>query len=73
MTLAAVRSKAAVLFLLIDSLMHFPLFVRVLCLSLFYFALLCVQSSYVIILKRKRELIALLLLHYGCLLTINVL
>ena len=73
MTLAAVRSKAAVLLLLIYCLMHFPLFVRVLCLSLFCYALLCVQSSYVIILKRKGEMVALLLLHYGCLLTVNVL
>ena len=39
--------------------MYFPLFVGVLCLSLFYYALLCVHSSFAIILKRK--LVALLL------------
>ena len=38
-----------------------------LCLSLFWYALLCVHSSFTIILKRKRELVALLLLSYGCL------
>ena len=45
----------------------------VLCLSLFCCALLCVFSTFVIILKRKRELVALLLLSYGCLVTVNVL
>ena len=34
----------------------------VLCLSLFCYALLCVHSSFAIILKRKRKLVALLLL-----------
>ena len=43
------------------------------CLSLFWYALLCVFSSFAIILKRKRELVALLLLSYGCLPTLNVL
>ena len=33
----------------------------VLCLSLFCYALLCVHSSFAIILKRKRKLVALLL------------
>ena len=41
--------------------MHFQLFVGVLCLYLFCYALLCVQSSFAIILKRKRKLVALLL------------
>ena len=41
-----------------------------LCLSLFWYALLCVLSSFAIILKRKRELVALLLLSYGCLVTV---
>ena len=59
--------------LLIYCLMYFPLFVGVLCLSLFWYALLCVLSSFVIILKRKRELVALPLLSYGCLVTVNVL
>ena len=45
----------------------------VLCLSLFWCALLCVLSSFEIILKRKRELFALLLLSYGCLVTVSVL
>ena len=56
---AAVRSKAMVLFLLIDCLMYFPLFVRVLCLTLFCYALLCAYSSFAIILKRKIKLVAL--------------
>ena len=43
-------------------------------LSLFWYALLCVcvLSSFAIILKRKRELLALLLLSYGCCVTVNV-
>ena len=53
--------------------MNFPLFVGVLCLALFWFALFCVLSSFAIILKRKRELVALLLLSYGCIVTVNVL
>ena len=52
--------------------MYFPLFVGVLCLSLFCYALLCVHSSFAIILKRKRKLVALLFLSYRCI-TINVL
>ena len=40
--------------------------------SLFCCALLCVLSSFAIILKRKRELAALLLFSYGCLVTVNV-
>ena len=45
-------------------LMYFPLFVGVLCLclSLFYYALMCVYSSFAIILKRKGKLVALLIL-----------
>ena len=53
--------------------MYFPLFVGVLCLSLFWYALQCVLSSFAIILKRKRELVALLLLSYGSLIAVNVL
>ena len=45
----------------------------VLCLSLFCCALLCILSSFAITLKRKKELVALLLLSYGCLVTENVL
>ena len=51
--------------------MYFPLFVGVL--SLFCYALLCVHSSFAIILKKKRKLVALLLLSYRCIVTINVL
>ena len=42
-------------------------------LSLFCYALLCVHSKFAIILKRKRKLVALLLLSYRCIVTINVL
>ena len=41
--------------------------------SLLCYALLCVQSSFAIILKRKRKLVALLLLSYRCIVTINIL
>ena len=41
--------------------------------SLFCYALLCVHFSFAIILKRKRKLVALLLLSYRCIITINVL
>ena len=61
------------LLLLIYCLTYFPLFVGVLCLSLICFALLYVQSSFAIILKRKRILFALLLLSYRCLVNVNVL
>ena len=53
--------------------MYIPEFVGVLCLSLFCYALLCVNSCFAIILKRKRKLVALLLLSYRCIVTINVL
>ena len=59
--------------LLIYCLMYFPLFVGVLCLSLFWYASLCVLSSFAIILTRMKELVALLLLSFGCLVTVNVL
>ena len=58
----------------VDLLLNvFPIVCGVICLSLFWYALLCVISSLAIILKRKRELAALLLLSYGCLVTLNVL
>ena len=41
----------------------------VLFLTLFCYALLCVHSSYAIILKRKRKLVALLLLSNRCIVT----
>ena len=45
----------------------------VLCLFLFNYALLCVHSSFAIILKTKRKLVAMLLLSNRCIVTINVL
>ena len=45
----------------------------VLCLSLFCYTFLCVHSSFAIILQRKKKRIALLLLSYRCIVTINVL
>ena len=66
-------SGAVVLLLLIYCLMYFPLFVGVLCLSLFCCALLWVRSSFAIFLKGKGKLVALLLMSYRCIVTINVL
>ena len=43
-----------------------------LCLSLFWYALFCALPSFPIILKRKRELVAFLLLSYGYLVAVNV-
>ena len=40
---------------------------------LFCYALICVHSSFAIILKRKRKIVVLLLLSYTCIVTINVL
>ena len=37
------------------------------------FGILCVISSFAIILTTKRELVVLLLLSFGCLVTVNVL
>ena len=62
-----------VLLLLIDCLMYFPLFVGVLCLLLFCNASIVVHSRFAVILKRKRKLVALLLLSYRCIVTLNVL
>ena len=53
--------------------MNFQLFVGVLYLSFFCYALLCVHSNFAIILKRKRKLVAWLLLSYRCIVSINVL
>ena len=53
--------------------MYFLLFIGVLCLSLFCYALLCVNFSVAIILKRKRKVVVSLLLSYRCIVTINVL
>ena len=43
------------------------------CLSLFCYALLCVHSSFAVVLERKRKLVALLLLSNGCAVAVNVL
>ena len=53
--------------------MYLPLFVEVLCYSLFWYALLYVLSRFAIILARKRELVALLLLSFRCRVTVNFL
>ena len=42
-----------------------PLFVGVMCLSVFCYAFLCVHSNFAFILERKRKLVALLLLSYN--------
>ena len=71
---AAVRSKAVVLLLLLNyCFINLPLFVWVLCSSLFWYALLYVLSKFAIILTRKKELVALVLLSFGCLVAVNVL
>ena len=70
--LLIVHSKAVVLLLLIYCLMNFPLFVGVLFLSLFCYAFFCVHSSFAIILKRKRKLVALLSFFYRFSVTIYV-
>ena len=57
--------------LLIYCFRNLPLIVGVLCWSLFSYALLYVPSSFTIILTRKKELVALLLLSFGCLVTVN--
>ena len=44
----------------------------VLCLSLFCYTLLCVHYNFAIILKRKRKLVAFLLLSYRCIVTMKV-
>ena len=46
--------------------------VGVLCSSLFWYAILYVLSSAASILTRKGELIALLLLSFGCLVTVGI-
>ena len=52
--------------------MYLPLFAGVLCWSSFWYALLYVLSSFAMILTRKRELVALLLLYFRCLVTVNI-
>ena len=57
--------------MLVYCLMYFPLFVGVLCFSLLCFSVLCVHSSFAFTLKSKRKLVALLLLPYRCIVSIN--
>ena len=64
MAKAAVRTKAVVLLLFIYCLMYFPLFVGVLCLSLFCYALLCVHSS--LAKKEKAGCFATIVLQMYC-------
>ena len=51
--------------------MYLTVFVEVLVWSLFCNALLCVLSSFAIILTRKRKLSALVKLSYRCLVTVS--
>ena len=46
--------------LVVDLLFNVLLIMEVLCLSLLWYALLCALPSFAIILKRKRELVALI-------------
>ena len=66
-------SKEVVLLLLVFCLIYFTLFWGVLCLPLLCYALFCVHSSFAIILKRKRKLVALILLFYRGIVTVKVL
>ena len=59
-------------FVIVDP-MYFALFVGILFVFVFFNLLLCVLSSFAIILKRKRELVALLLLSCRCLAAVYVL
>ena len=45
----------------------------VLCWSMFGYSLLCVLTSFAIILTRKRVLVSLILLSFRCLVTVSVL
>ena len=56
----------------VDPLVCFHLALGDLCLC-FCCALLCVLSSFATVLMKNRELVALFLLSYGCLITVNVL
>ena len=58
---------------MINCFMYLPLFVGVLCRSLIWYSLLFVLSSFAIILTMKRELVALLILSFRCLVTVNAL
>ena len=47
--------------------MYLTLILGELCWSLFWYALFCVLSSSATIMTRKRELVAVILLSFGCL------
>ena len=53
--------------------MYFHCFLEFCVCLCFFYALPCVHSSFAIILKRKKKLVALELLSYRCNVTINVL
>ena len=65
--------KLFFLLLLINCFLYLPLFVGVLCWSLFWYALLYVLSSFAFILTNKRELVTLFLLSFECLVNLNIL
>ena len=52
--------------------MYLPLFVGVVCWSLFWYAFY-VLSSFANILTSKKDLVALYLMSFGCFVTVNVL
>ena len=53
--------------------MYFPLFAGVMCLSLFCYALLCVHSSFAIILNKNRNLVVFAIIVLRYIVTVNVL
>ena len=58
--------------IVVGLLFNVLLIMGVLCSSLILCAFLCSLPSFLIILTRKRELVALLLLSYGYLVSVNV-
>ena len=69
---SAVRSKVVDMFSLIYCFTYIPLFVGCPVLVFVEYALLYVLFSCAIILTRKREIVALLLLSFGRFVTVNV-
>ena len=66
---AVVHSKVVAPFLFLYRLMYFTFSRKFYVCLCFFYPLLCVHFSFVIILKRKRKLVALLLLSYRCVIT----
>ena len=60
------------MFVLIYCFLYLPVFVGFLSWSLFWISLLCFLSSFALILTRKREHVALLLLFFRCFTSVNV-